>query len=109
MATVEKSLRRIAQFVPVTLSAKSERAVLLGALLEMLLVEPRQELEKMSVQRVRKRPHQTTIAPGTTSTIVVAVVHVVVHGVHVPPVVVTASTRSTKQKNEERVLVLPLC
>ena len=72
----------------------------------MLLVELQQELEEMTVQKVRKRPHPTTTAPETTSAIIIVAVRVVVHGVHAPPVAVTAVRRSTKEKSEERVLVL---
>ena len=60
----------------------------------------------MTVQKVCKRPHPTTSAPETTSTIIIVAVRVVVHGVHAPPVAVTAVTRSTNEKSEERVLVI---
>ena len=80
--------------------------MLLEVVLEVLLVELQQELEEMTIQKVRKRPHLTTAASETTSTIIIIAVRVVVHGVHAPPVAVTAVTRSTKEGSEERVVVL---
>ena len=69
MATVEKSSRRIVQFVTATQSVKLGYATLLE-----VLMEPQQELKRTPAQRNRKLPLRSTTAQGTMSTIVVVAV-----------------------------------